>query len=126
MRKNAYANRSPAVHATLLAEIVRAADAGPRFAAPHLIVLAGLPGGGKSTLASALRAATGVTILESDAIRKRLYPIPTYADWEHRKVFALVREAATRLLTRGHPAVVDATNLRRKDRLTYYAMAARL
>lgn len=125
MRKNAYANRLPAAGAAYVAAVIRDANEGPRFPAPRLIVLAGLPGSGKSTLASALRLSTGVTVLESDRVRKLLFPRPAYLDWEHRKVFGLIRLVAEGLLARGHPAVIDATNLRRSDRRSYYALAAR-
>jgi adenylylsulfate kinase len=82
------------------------------------IWITGPPGSGKSSLA---RAAAGlvraggeaVTVLELDAIRKKITPVPRYTETERDLVYrALVYMAAT-LVGAGVPVIVDATAHRR-------------
>jgi adenylylsulfate kinase len=82
------------------------------------IWITGLPGSGKSSVARAaaerLRArGTAVTVLELDAIRKKITPAPTYADAERDLVYRALAYMAATLVEAGVPVIVDATAHRR-------------
>jgi predicted kinase len=93
-------------------------------AQPALILMAGLPGSGKSTFARRLAAATGATVLESDALRSQLFTAPTHDATESRALFAALFDVAGRLLRVGHTVIIDATNLKRSDRRPAHELAA--
>ncbi len=84
---------------------------------PFLIVLSGLPGVGKSTLARGLSRRLGATIVESDAVRLSLSPTPTFSAAESKRVFGLCHARAARLLGKGVPVILDATSLKNAHRL---------
>ncbi len=88
-----------------------------------LVVVSGLPGTGKSLFCRELRRRTGVVILESDALRKLLFPRPTYSGEESRRLFAAVHAAIERLLAAGVSCALDATNLKERHREPLYAIA---
>jgi hypothetical protein len=92
---------------------------------PALVVLAGLPGVGKTHVASRLRERTSAPVLESDAVRLLLSPERRYTRSEHRRVFAALHGAADALLTGNSPAIVDATNLSEREREPLYELAER-
>lgn len=78
------------------------------------IWITGLPGSGKSALARAaaemLRArGVAVAVLELDALRKVLTPVPTYRDHEREAVYRLLAFMAATLAEAGIPVIVDAT-----------------
>lgn len=78
------------------------------------ILLCGLPGVGKSTLARRLAAhlaAYPVTILQSDRVRKELFPQPTYSASESEQVHRAIRRRAAHRLQQGEIVIYDATNL---------------
>jgi adenylylsulfate kinase len=85
------------------------------------IWITGLPGSGKSALARAaaerLRArGVPVKILELDAIRKIVTPLPTYSDGEREALYRLLAFMAATLTEAGIPVIVDATAHRRRWR----------
>ena len=45
---------------------------------PALVIMVGAPGTGKSYLARTLSGALGAEIIQTDAVRKELYPEPAY------------------------------------------------
>lgn len=94
-------------------------------ARPRLVVLAGLPASGKSTLARALGASTGISVLESDAVRKHLLPNPRLDNREHRAVFNVIERCALHLLQLHSSVLVDAMSLRDTERGVHYRLAAR-
>ena len=49
---------------------------------PALIIMVGAPGSGKSYLARTLSGALGAEIIQTDAVRKELYPEPAYTPAE--------------------------------------------
>jgi predicted kinase len=92
---------------------------------PALVVVAGLPGTGKSQFSREVRLRTGAVILESDAIRRLLFERPSYSWRESRRVFAALHAAAERLLDAGISCIVDATNLAEAYRQPLYDIAER-
>lgn len=94
-------------------------------ATPALVVLSGLPGSGKSTFAARLRERAPAAVLESDALRKRLFGTPTYAAEESRRLFRAIHATVDRLLERRISTILDATNLTEYARRPLYRIAER-
>jgi predicted kinase len=90
---------------------------------PALVVLVGLPGAGKSWLATELRRRTGAVALESDDLRALLFGRPAYSVEESRRLFAAIHAAIEEILRRGAPVILDATNLAESEREPLYAIA---
>ena len=91
--------------------------------ASGLVVLCGLPGSGKSFLAAAVAARREVAIVRADAVRKALYPRPTYTPAESGFVYQVCYALLRLLLAGGHQALFDATNLTRSGRRTLGTLA---
>jgi adenylylsulfate kinase len=82
------------------------------------IWITGPPGSGKSSIARAAAAlvrARGeqVTLLELDAIRRKITPTPQYTDAERDLVYRALGYMAATLVEAGVPVIVDATAHRR-------------
>ena len=90
---------------------------------PLLIVLVGLPGTGKSTLARALAQALPVAVVESDFVRKQLFGSPAHSVQESQHVHAVCHAVIRRLLRRGVSTASDATNLIESQREMLYHLA---
>jgi aminoglycoside phosphotransferase family enzyme/predicted kinase len=123
----------PAAGATLLSLAREHLQAG----AVRLLLVGGLPGTGKSTLATAASEATGWTLLRSDFVRKDLaseeLATPSTGDYgtglyqpEHVDTvyLELLRRAEPRL-RRGHTVLLDATWAQRSWREAARNLAAR-
>jgi len=54
---------------------------------PALIFVSGLPGTGKSHFCRRLAERIDLVILESDSLRKRLFPAPSYTKEESTQLF---------------------------------------
>ena len=93
---------------------------------PAFIVVSGLPGTGKSYFCSQLAQRLPLVILESDALRKALFPSPNYTSTESSHLFRAVHLLVQRLLKRGVPLILDATNLSERYREHLYSIADRL
>ncbi|WP_026405272.1 AAA family ATPase [Actinomadura rifamycini] len=123
--RHAQGDAAAAAEAGTLAEIalrhLRAGTVG-------LVLVGGLPGTGKSTLAGAMADRLGCTLLGSDRVRKELaglspadsaaaaYGTGLYtAEWGERTYAELVRRAR-RLLELGETVVLDASWTSREDR----------
>ncbi len=89
----------------------------------RLVILIGLPGSGKSHFARRLAGRYPAAILESDALRSVLYRSPQHDDKENERLFPAIHVLARRLLDRGVPVVLDATNLREAHRRPLYRLA---
>ena len=88
-----------------------------------MVVLVGPAGAGKSTFA--LRHFRDSEVLSTDFFRKLVSD--SEADQSATpQAFAILRFVAARRLRRGRPTVVDATNVRRRDRLALLRLAGRL
>jgi predicted kinase len=92
---------------------------------PALIIMVGAPGSGKSYLARTLSTALGAELIQTDAVRKELFPDPRYTGEEHAAVYAECHRRIAATLGRGGCVIFDATNLREKRRGTLYRLAER-
>jgi YegS/Rv2252/BmrU family lipid kinase len=88
-----------------------------------LVLLCGLPGTGKSYLASQLAARVPLVVVSSDQVRHCIFPEPQHTGEEHAVVHGTCRALAEELLNEGYSVLVDATNLRHRHRERYYRLA---
>lgn len=93
---------------------------------PALVVVSGLPGTGKSYFCTRLAERAPLAVLESDALRKILFPVPTYSADESARLFQAIHHLIERLLRKGLSLVLDATNLSERHREYLYNIADRL
>lgn len=105
---------------------------------PRLIVIAGLSGTGKTTLAAALApdvgSAPGAVHLRSDLERKALFGVgetvrlgsASYASDVSRDIYGALRHKARIALAAGHPVIVDAVYARADERQAIEALATEL
>ena len=110
--------------------------AASRAGTPPLVLVCGLSGSGKSTVAQLLAEGLAGVRLRSDVERKRLHglaatdrPAPAqvatlYGHEATRRTYARLGELARTLLAAGIPAIVDAAALRRAERDALRALAA--
>jgi predicted kinase len=90
-----------------------------------LVVLSGLPGSGKSTIARALQERVPLALVQSDRVRKLLVPVPSYTPDESARVFGAIHRVLEWLLGGGIPVLLDATTLRDEQREPLARIAAR-
>ena len=93
---------------------------------PPFVVVSGLPGTGKSYFCAKLAERLPFVILESDALRKTLFSPPSYSPEESARLFRTLHLLIERLLKKGIPLILDATNLSERDRERLYNIADRL
>lgn len=93
--------------------------------APTLIVVSGLPGTGKSYFSARLAERLRFVTLESDALRKILFPFPSYGQQESTQLFQTIHLAIQALLKKGISIILDATNLSERHRERLYSIADR-
>ena len=93
---------------------------------PAFIVVSGLPGTGKSYFCRKLAKRLPFIILESDTLRKTLFPAPTYSPPESSRLFQAVHRLIEGLLKKGIPLILDATNLSERYRERLYHIADHL
>jgi len=94
-------------------------------ARPAFIVVSGLPGTGKSYFCQRLAERLPCLVLESDALRKQLFSVPTYSVPESSRLFQTIHQLVDELLSKGIPVVLDATNLSERYRERLYNIAER-
>lgn len=90
---------------------------------PPFIVVSGLPGTGKSFFSRKLAKELFLPILESDTLRKVLFPSPNYSPKESARLFHACHLLIEALLRRGIPLIFDATNLAEHRREHLYRIA---
>ncbi|MBA7487322.1 hypothetical protein ES707_22885 [subsurface metagenome] len=95
-------------------------------AKPVLIAVSGLPGTGKSYFCSKLAERLPFIVLESDTLRKALFPSPSYSSQESSHLFQTCHYLIEQLLKRGFCLILDATNLLEGHREYLYSIAERL
>jgi len=95
---------------------------------PILIVMVGLTGSGKTTMATALAGRIGAVHISSDVTRKRLANIPEtmhcydaidsglYSPDFHRKTYEAIINQAAGILAEGTSVILDAAFLRQAER----------
>lgn len=88
-----------------------------------LIIVCGLPGTGKSTLAAALAGRRGAALLSSDVIRKRMFPAPSYSEEEKERVYGEMAEMCRKALREGRDVVADATFYKKSMRERFLGLA---
>ncbi len=103
--------------------------------APLLVLVSGLSGSGKSTVAAALGRCTGGMVFASDAVRKELAGLEpgrsAAAEWQGgiytgdwtARTYGRLLELANRTLDQGRSAIVDATFLDNEQRDRFVAAA---
>ena len=92
---------------------------------PKLLMLAGLPGSGKSTFAEKINAQHPFLTIETDRLRKVLAPQPQYTPAEHHRVFRASHSLIDEFLAQGYPVLFDATNITERNRKPVYVIAKR-
>ena len=104
---------------------------------PCLVLVGGLPGTGKSTLARGLAERAGFRVIASDRVRKTLAGLPVDADasapfgeglydqsW-HDRTYRACLEEADRALLRGERVLVDASFREDRRRRAFLRLARR-
>ena len=109
---------------SLLLDDARALDIRPGD--PRLLMLAGLPGAGKTSFASRVTSLIPFVVLETDRMRKMLVGKPQYTPDEHSRVFPAYHQLIREFLAKGYPVLFDATNLTERNRRPVYAIARKL
>ncbi len=74
-----------------------------------IIVVMGLPGSGKSYFASRLAEKLGAEYVNSDRLRKDLFPNRSYSEFEKSKVYEVLLEKMEAAVSGGKKQVLDAT-----------------
>ncbi len=97
----------------------------PVAAVPVLVVVCGLPGTGKSYFSRRLVSQVPLLILESDVLRKVLFPDPKYTAFESKRLFRACYALIDDLLGHEVPVLLDATNLVEGHRESLYDTVAR-
>ena len=90
-----------------------------------LIVMVGAPGTGKSFLARRIAEVLGADLIQTDAVRKELFPRPRYTNGETKAVYAESRRRLDAGLAAGRRVIFDATNLREHRRALLYEVGER-
>jgi hypothetical protein len=88
-----------------------------------LVLIAGLPGTGKSTIAMHLARRLRATVLRTDVIRKQLFPEPKYTEEEKELVYRVTFLIAEYLLRAERNVILDGTFYKRSLRERVYQLA---
>jgi len=97
----------------------------PATGQPVLVMLCGLPGTGKSTLARKLAEQLPAVMVESDRVRQEIFTPPAYTAEESQHVHRICHILMGWYLRHYYHVVYDATNLYEYHRRLAYRLAAR-
>lgn len=89
-----------------------------------LILVFGLPGSGKTTLARAFAATLGILHLNSDLLRRELNLMGQYSPEDKKRVYDVLIERARMALLAGQKVVIDSTFSRESVRELFRQLAA--
>lgn len=76
---------------------------------PHLVVVCGLPGVGKTTVGRHLADDLDADLVRTDVVRKELFPDPEYTKTEEQAVYDGLFDRAATALTNRENVVLDGT-----------------
>lgn len=93
------------------------------MAKPTLHLLMGLPGSGKTTLATILHMLTDATVMSSDEYRLLLFKKPCFSQEEHDMLYTTLDHNVNHLLEAGMDVIYDANLNRRHHRQEKYDLA---
>lgn len=94
-------------------------------ARPVLVVISGLPGTGKSYFSKKLAGRWPFLIVESDALRRVLFRLPSFSAEESLRLFAAIHLLVKDYLAQRISIIMDATNLLERHREILYSIAER-
>ncbi|SHO47701.1 putative Kinase [Nitrosotalea sinensis] len=83
-----------------------------------IMIICGLPGVGKSTLANKIAPRINAVILSSDKIRKEIFQNPTYSAFERKLVYDIMTIIAKYLNDIRISCILDATFNKEESRVT--------
>lgn len=81
-----------------------------------LIIICGLQGTGKTTVAKKIEEMTNAILLRTDVIRQKMFEDPKYTEEEKQKVYNEMFSRARNLLSEDKNVIMDATFSKRKNR----------
>lgn len=125
-------------HQLALKYIKQAEDTAYHIASPQLILMQGVAGSGKSTVAQQLLHVEDAVIISSDIERKRLYGIDPlqrvsepektqlYSAEMNRKTYQRLLDLSEKLLQLGYSVIVDATFLKQSHRTIFQELAVQM
>lgn len=88
-----------------------------------LLLIAGLPGTGKTSIARAFAALSGARHLNSDALRRELGLMGHYRPEDKERVYQTLLLRAREALLRGETVVIDSTFYKESIRAPFRALA---
>jgi uncharacterized protein len=92
-----------------------------------LILVTGLPGSGKSTVARLVAERLGALVINSDTLRRELFPVARTYDSKETQAIIKETERRTRdLLSKGETVVLDALFTKQRPREEYRRLAGEL
>lgn len=81
-----------------------------------LLLMAGLPGAGKSSVVQALQRLLPCVVISTDWVRRQLFLEPTYGEEEIRAVYEMCYKLIRTRLAQGQRVIFDASNHRSERR----------
>ena len=86
------------------------------MANPHLYLLVGYPGSGKTTVAQIIHEETGAEHLWTDWERRTMFEQPTHSEAESNKLYAYLNTMTGQLLSEGKSVIFDTSFNFARDR----------